>query len=77
MPIDKFSTHFVEISCQEDGFADTDIQVMFKAKSSLLPNNLNVARFLHILHNAAKDLTNAMPDFEKWFWFMYRNAARY
>ena len=68
MPIDKFLTHFVEMSYQEDGFADPDIQEIDVAKSYLLQNNLNVVFFFHILHNAVKDLTDAMPDFEEWFW---------
>ena len=45
MPIDKFPTHFVEMSYQEDGFADPDIQEIDKAKSYLLQNNLNVVGF--------------------------------
>ena len=77
MPIDKFLTHFVQMSYQEGGFADPDIQEIDVAKSYLLQNNLNIAVFLHMLHNANKDLTNAMPDFEEWFWPTYRNAARY
>ena len=79
LPINTFLSNFLEPEYQgdDDDLGGPDLHDIGVAKQYLLENNLNLAGALHILHNAVKDLTNAMSDFEDWWWSPFKSAVQY